>query len=187
MEILLSCTKPPICDTVNISGHYSDVTWVSLHLMLMCLMSLGNPVFVQKLVLANDKEVIKTLDYSTPPPPHPLCRISPKMDFNACHGTIMVKGPLQWSHNGHDSVSNPHPRNYLLNLLFRRRSKKTSTLRVTGICAGNSPRTCGFPTQMGSHVENVSIWWRHHDIISEWLKWDNKLKLHCFFIIKVSS
>ena len=46
--------------------------------------------------------------------------------------------------------------------LFRRRSKKTSKLRVTGLCAGNSPVAGEFPAQMASNAENVSIWWRHH-------------------------
>ena len=50
----------------------------------------------------------------------------------------------------------------LLNRLFRRKSKKTSKLRVTGLCAGNSPGTGEFPAQMASDAENVSIWWRHH-------------------------
>ena len=45
---------------------------------------------------------------------------------------------------------------------FRRRSKKTSKLRVTGLCAGNSPLTGEFPTQKAINAENVSIWWRHH-------------------------
>ena len=39
-----------------------------------------------------------------------------------------------------------------------RRSKKTSKLRVTGLCAGNSPVTGEFPAQMASNVENVFIW-----------------------------
>ena len=69
---------------------------------------------------------------------------------------------LQWRHNGHDSVSNHQPHDCLLNRLFRRRSKKTSKLRVTGLCAGNSPGTGEFPAQMASNAENVSIWWRHH-------------------------
>ena len=47
--------------------------------------------------------------------------------------------PSQWRYNGHDIVSNHQPRDCLLNRLFRRRSKKTSTLCVTGLCAGNSP------------------------------------------------
>ena len=69
---------------------------------------------------------------------------------------------LLWRHNGHGSLSNHQPRDCLFNRLFRRRSKKTSKLRVTGPCAGNSPVTDEFPTQMASYAENVSIWWRHH-------------------------
>ena len=55
---------------------------------------------------------------------------------------------LQWRHNGRDGVSNHQPHHCLLKRLFRRRSKKTSKLRVTGLCAGNSPVTGEFPTQM---------------------------------------
>ena len=69
---------------------------------------------------------------------------------------------LQWRHYGHDSVSNHQPHDCLLNRLFRRRSKKASKLRVTGLCAVNSPVTGEFPAQMASNAENVSIWWRHH-------------------------
>ena len=70
--------------------------------------------------------------------------------------------PLQWRHNGREIVSNRQPRDCLLNRLFRRRSKKTSKLRVTGLCAENSPGTGEFPAQMSSNAENVSIWRRHH-------------------------
>ena len=69
---------------------------------------------------------------------------------------------LRWRHNGCDSVSNHQLHDCLLNRLFRRRSKKTSKLRVTGLCVGNSPGTGEFPAQMTSDAENVSIWWRHH-------------------------
>ena len=44
----------------------------------------------------------------------------------------------------------------------RRRSRKTSKLRITGLCRGNSPVTGEFPAQRASNAENVSIWWRHH-------------------------
>ena len=44
---------------------------------------------------------------------------------------------LRWRHNERDSVSNHLPHDCLLNRLFRRRSKKTSKLRVTGLCGGN--------------------------------------------------
>ena len=71
------------------------------------------------------------------------------------------------------------------------RSKKTSKLHITGLCAGNSPVTCEvpaqrpetwsfdvffdpvtgeFPAQMASNVENVSIWWCHRDSC-HWLQW----------------
>ena len=54
---------------------------------------------------------------------------------------------LQWRHNEPDCVSNHQPHDCLLNRLFRRGSKKTSKLRVTGLCAGNSPGTGEFPAQ----------------------------------------
>ena len=43
---------------------------------------------------------------------------------------------LRWRHNDHAGVSNHQPHGCLLNRLFRRKSKKTSKLRVTGLCAG---------------------------------------------------
>ena len=95
---------------------------------------------------------------------------------------------LRWRHNELDGVSDHQPHDCLLNRLFGRRSKKTSKLRVTGLCVGNSPgtgefpaqiasnalRVTGlcvwnspgtgeFPAQMASNAENVSIWWRHHE------------------------
>ena len=86
--------------------------------------------------------------------------------------------PLRWRHNDHVGVSNHQPHGCLLNRLFRRKSKKTSELRVTGLCAGNSPGTGEFPAQMASYAENVSIWWRHHDIHDTYcnavITWTNK-------------
>ena len=51
---------------------------------------------------------------------------------------------LQWCHNWRHSVSNRQPHDCFLDLLFRRRSKKTSKLGVSGLCAGNSPGTGEF-------------------------------------------
>ena len=81
---------------------------------------------------------------------------------------------LQWRHNALDSVSNHQPHDCLLNRLFKRRSKKTSKLRVTGLCAGNSTETGEFPAQSASNAENVSIWWRHHgSTMHYWpLRWE---------------
>ena len=69
---------------------------------------------------------------------------------------------LQWRHNERDGVSYHQRIDCLHNHLFRRRLKKTSKLRVTGLCEGNSPVTGEFPAQMASNAENLSIWWRHH-------------------------
>ena len=63
--------------------------------------------------------------------------------------TLVWSMPLQWRHNDHDGVSNHQPHGSLLNLLFRRRSKKTSKLRVTGLCAG----TGEFPAQRASNAD----------------------------------
>ena len=63
---------------------------------------------------------------------------------------------LQWRHNEHDGVSSHHHQDCLLNRLFRRRSKKTSKLRVTGLCAGKSPETGEFPAQRASNAETSS-------------------------------
>ena len=85
-------------------------------------------------------------------------------EIKGCGHWIRFRGPLQWRHNGHASVSNHQPNDCLLNRLFRRRSKKTSKLCVTGLCAANSPGTGEFAAQMASNAENVSIWWRHHGL-----------------------
>ena len=73
---------------------------------------------------------------------------------------------LQWRHNVCDCVSNHQPRDCLLSRLFRRRSNKTSKLRITGLCGWNSPITGEFPAQRASNAENVSIRWRHHETMS---------------------
>ena len=66
---------------------------------------------------------------------------------------IITGSSLRWRHNGHDCVSNHQPHHCLLKRLFGCRSNKTSTLRVTGLCAGNSPDTGEFPAQMASNAE----------------------------------
>ena len=72
------------------------------------------------------------------------------------------KSTLQWHHNERDGVSNHQPHDCSFNRLFRRTSKKTSKLRVTGLCEGNSAVTVEFPAQRASNAESYSIWWHHH-------------------------
>ena len=76
--------------------------------------------------------------------------------------TIEVFSALLWRHNERDGVWNHQPHDCLLSRLFRHRSKKTSKLRVTGLCVGNSPVTGECPAQRASVAENISIWWHHH-------------------------
>ena len=52
---------------------------------------------------------------------------------------------LHWRHNDHNDVSYHQSHVCLPNRLFRRRSKKTSKLRVTGLCVGNSPGPVNSP------------------------------------------
>ena len=71
---------------------------------------------------------------------------------------------LRWRHNDHDSVSNHQPHGCLLNRLFRRRSKKTSKLRVTGLCVGNSPGPVNSPhkgpvTRKKFPFDDVIMFW----------------------------
>ena len=69
--------------------------------------------------------------------------------------------PLQWRHNERDGVSDHQPHDCLLNRLFSA-DEKTSKLRVTGLCEGNSPVTGEFLALRASNAKNVSIWWRQH-------------------------
>ena len=70
---------------------------------------------------------------------------------------------LQGRHNERDAVSNHLRLDCLFNPLFKRRSKKTSKLRITGLCEGKPPVTGGFHSQIVINAENVSTWWRHNN------------------------
>ena len=76
--------------------------------------------------------------------------------------SFMLYFSLQWRHHERDGVSNHRLLDRLLSCLLRRRSKKISKLRLTGICEGNPSVTGGFLSQRASNAKNVSIWWRHH-------------------------
>ena len=90
------------------------------------------------------------------------CRVpGRKSDIASIRGSYEHGKSLYWRHNVRDGVSNHRCLDGLLNLLLRRRSKKTSKFRVTGLCEGNSPVTDEFPSQRAINVENISIWWRH--------------------------
>ena len=79
---------------------------------------------------------------------------------------IYLPESLQCRHNERNGVSNHQRIHCLLNCWFRRKSKKTSKLCVTGLCVGNSPVTGEFPAQKANNAEHASIWWPHHDVES---------------------
>ena len=88
--------------------------------------------------------------------------------------TFRLTITIQWRHNERDGVSNRQPHDYLLNRLFRCKSKKTSKLRVTGLCARIHRWPVNSP-QMASDAEHVSIWWRHHDLGSGRDEWRDQI------------
>ena len=77
-------------------------------------------------------------------------------DKVSCNGNTA----LRWRHNGRHGISNPPASRLFTQPFIQTQIKETSKLRVNGLCAGNSPGI-GFPAQMASNAENVSIWWRH--------------------------
>ena len=72
---------------------------------------------------------------------------------------------LLWRHYGCGSVTNHRRLDCILNRLFRRSSKKTAKLRVTGLCEGNSV-TGEFTTQRASNAEDVSFSQTRYGIVS---------------------
>ena len=68
---------------------------------------------------------------------------------------LRAMSTLHWRHNGREFISNDQSYGCLLNRLFWRILKKTSKLRVTGLCKGNSPGTGEFPAQMASNADKV--------------------------------
>ena len=61
--------------------------------------------------------------------------------FGVCDVICIFSPTLQWRRNERDGVSNHQRLDYSLNRLFRRRSMKTSKLRVTDLYEGNPPVT----------------------------------------------
>ena len=126
-------------------------------------------IIMGKLVLCLNDQLHCTWDLKRAPHAWPIYkgevwgfRLREAEQIVYIHVACVVLLTLLWRHNGRDSVSDHQPHDCLFNPLIRRRSKKTPKLRVTGLCARNSPGTGEFPAQMASNVENVSIWWRHH-------------------------
>ena len=62
-------------------------------------------------------------------------------------------------HNERDGLTNHRRLHRLLNCLLRCRSKKTSKLRVTGLCEGNPPVTYWWNFKINFRKGWAPIWW----------------------------
>ena len=69
--------------------------------------------------------------------------------------------PLQWRNNEFSGITNVSI--FYSTVCSGADQRKHQKVCVTGLCEGNSPVTGEFPTQRASNVENVSIWWLHHE------------------------
>ena len=91
-----------------------------------------------------------------------FCGSSPKEKVWRNYITVRYDHSMQCCHNGMRWRLKSSASRWFDQPLFRRKSKKTLKLRVTGLCEGDSPVTGEFPAQRASNAEDVSIWWRHH-------------------------
>ena len=111
-----------------------------------------------------------------------ICQMGVMGTRNSSLKWVSVRS-LQWRHNEHDGVLNHQRHECLLNCLFRHIWNKTSKLRVTDFCEGNSPVTSEFPAQRASNAEKVPF----DDVImifyiiatSPWMRYGNHPSLCC--------
>ena len=101
---------------------------------------------------------------------------------------------LQWRHNGQDGVSNHQLHNCLLNRLLEHRSKKTSKLRVTGLCAENSSVTGDCPhkwpvTRKMFPYDDVIMYFCIviSLLLDYWCSFVNVFVIHSFLFVKHSG
>ena len=116
-----------------------------------------------------------------------MWNVLPVYDYPHICVSPMYDTSLLWRHNWHNGVSNHQPHDCLLSHLFKRRSKKTSKLRVTGLCV-NSPHK-GLVTRKSFPFDDVIIWddYRNHVIRIHWSYYcamtDNKY-FYVRFVVK---
>ena len=111
------------------------------------------------------------------------------IDTSLVRTGIIYNISLQWRHNECDGVSNHRHIDCLFNRLFRRRSNKTSKLRVTGLCDGNPSVTGRFPSQKVSNAEKIPfddvMMWLCQNVRHATLHFNvcNVIRLKCFILI----
>ena len=98
---------------------------------------------------------------------HTTQKTSPYIFFSSVTQITQISTliSLQWWHANYDRVSNHQPHGCLFNRLFSRTSKKTSKLRVTRLCVGNTPATGQFPAQRAINRPLTQIMSTFGDVI----------------------
>ena len=81
---------------------------------------------------------------------------------------------LLWRHAVRNGASNHQPHDFLLNHSFRRRSKKASKLRVTGLCVWGIPWWPGNSPHKWPVTRNMCSF---DDVIMSFYKWFNNITL----------
>ena len=185
MELRLFCIKPSICPCV--SSSVMPVMFLALVHLYACLPFIrltSNLVYLSIMVLlwlhwhlVMLCRILSTFLLSE----YSEWKLKAFTDLWRCFRTVQpclynfycllsIK-TLHWRHNDHDGVSNHQPHDCLLNCLYRRRSKETSKLRVTGLCVGNSPGPVNSPhkgpvTRKMFPFDDVIMnhWWNVYDI-----------------------
>ena len=112
---------------------------------------------------------------------------------NVCHYRVVslqlsqqfddIHKRLQLRHNERDDVSNYQPQNCLLNRLFRRRSKKTSKLRITGLCVGNSLANSLVTTGLSAMLALVK--WIHCWLVDYLQCWPPVRLIHWWLMVSL--
>ena len=93
------------------------------------------------------------------------------------HGARMALFPVRteswdtllWRHNGRDCVPNHQPHDCLLNRLFRQIKENLQAPRHWSF-VWNLPVTDEFSAKWPVTRQNVSIWWRHNDVLHLFLR-----------------
>ena len=158
-----------LCNVNKVYGYFQHVyyTWTLCHFNNLYSRKFNNEIIViyTWVIMIN---VMSRKDASIPA--HQQNTDNYKKQRNSWNVKYM---PRHWSCHYNDVimgaiVSQMTSLTIVCSTVYSGAGKKTSKLRVTGLCAGNSPRTGEFPTQMASNAENFSIWWRHHVPSCKW-------------------
>ena len=135
------------CDIADLFGHLDGHNMAfSLHIICNGHFKISCVVYTEFLYIyvnEGDRVLMKILRHITPlcgckyctKLMSPMASISHTVFTRSC--CALCRRTLRWRHNDCDGVSNHQPHDCLLKRLFRRISKKTSKLRVTGLCEGN--------------------------------------------------